>query len=259
VPTASGKSSVRIVSIALLAALTALGMAGQAGAAQGSAICVGYSACNSAGHTSHGYNTTNKKSYWGADPGHNCTNYAAYVEEFTYHVPSPGNNLGNASQWGLNAPKHGATVNTKPSVGAVAWWSSTAGLGSDGHVAIVESYTSTSVTVSEDAFGGNFDWRTYTRSGKPSYYPTGFIHFAGGAVSDGVQMILDSAGQVWAKRSIGNGGWTRESPAGEKAISAGDGVQMILDSAGQVWAKRSIGNGGWTRESPAGEKAISVG
>jgi hypothetical protein len=34
-------------------------------------------------------------------------------------------------------------------------------------------------------------------------------------------MILDSAGQVWAKSSIGNGGWTQETPAGEAAIAAG--------------------------------------
>jgi len=35
------------------------------------------------------------------------------------------------------------------------------------------------------------------------------------------QMILDSVGQVWAKNSIGASGWTRETPAGIKAISAG--------------------------------------
>jgi hypothetical protein len=32
---------------------------------------------------------------------------------------------------------------------------------------------------------------------------------------------------------------------------------MVLDSAGQVWAKSSIGSGGWTQETPAGEKAIA--
>jgi hypothetical protein len=71
-------------------------------------------------------------------------------------------------------------------------------------------------------------------------------------------MVLDSAGQVWAKSSIGSGGWTQETPAGEKAIAAGaGGLQMVLDSAGQVWAKSSIGSGGWTQETPAGEKAIA--
>ena len=72
------------------------------------------------------------------------------------------------------------------------------------------------------------------------------------------QMLLDSAGQVWAKDTIGNGGWTLATPAGEKAIAAGSGgLQMLLDGAGQVWAKNTIGNGGWTLETPAGETNIA--
>ena len=182
----------RVGITALLAILSMVAITDRADAAKGSAMCSGYSACNKAGYTSHGYNdTTNQKSYWGADPGHNCTNYAAYVEQYTYGIPSPGNDLGNAAQWGTNAPLHGATVNHQPSVGAVAWWNSTAGLGSAGHVAVVESYTSTSVTVSEDAYGGDFDWRTYTTGGNPSYYPTGFIHFKGSNESGG-------SGRPWA-------------------------------------------------------------
>ena len=77
-----------------------------------------------------------------------------------------------------------------------------------------------------------------------------------------VQMILDGSGEVWARNSIGGtSGWTLESSAGEKAISAGsNGVQMILDGSGEVWARNSIGGtSGWTLESSAGEKAISAG
>jgi hypothetical protein len=77
---------------------------------------------------------------------------------------------------------------------------------------------------------------------------------------NGLQMLLDSAGQVWAKNSIGNGGWTLETPPGHVAIAAGDnGLQMLIDSVGQVWAKNSIGNGGWTRETPPGHVAIAAG
>jgi hypothetical protein len=73
-------------------------------------------------------------------------------------------------------------------------------------------------------------------------------------------MLLDSAGQVWAKNSIGDGGWTRETPPGHTAIAAGDGgLQLLLDSAGQVWAKNSIGDGGWTRETPPGHTKIAAG
>jgi len=180
---------------AIIVAATVSGVASVAGVGIASAsqlpkLCTGYSACNQAPYTNNGYNTiTNKKSYWGADPGDNCTNYVAYVEGTDYGATYPGTGLGNAEAWGTDKLPVGSIVNDTPSVGAVAWWNSTAGLGSAGHVAIVESYTATSVTVSEDAYvapgysdGRDFDWRTYTTSGAPSYYPTGFIHFAGAKV-----------------------------------------------------------------------------
>jgi hypothetical protein len=74
-----------------------------------------------------------------------------------------------------------------------------------------------------------------------------------------LQLVLDSAGAIWAKNTIGDGGWIPESPNGEvKISSASDGLQMILDSTGQVWAKNAIGNGGWTAEA-GGITAISAG
>jgi hypothetical protein len=138
----------------------------------------------------------------------------------------------------------------------------------DGHVAVVMGSTYTpgdggnySVTLLEEnasASGTNTATVTNWKMANPKgalVTPSNFDALA----SRGVQMILDGAGQVWAKSTIGYGAWTQETPAGEKAISAGDGVQMILDGAGQVWAKSTIGYGAWTQETPAGEKKVSAG
>jgi hypothetical protein len=57
---------------------------------------------------------------------------------------------------------------------------------------------------------GPFDWRVITPGS--AHWPGGFIHFKDLSPAVGNQMILDSAGQVWAKNSIGNGGWTQETP-----------------------------------------------
>ena len=52
--------------------------------------------------------------------GANCTNYAAYVESTVYGVPAPHPvGLGNATDWAVNAPKDGFTVNHTPTVGSV--------------------------------------------------------------------------------------------------------------------------------------------
>ncbi|SDJ53305.1 hypothetical protein SAMN05444157_3837 [Frankineae bacterium MT45] len=77
--------------------------------------------------------------------------------------------------------------------------------------------------------------------------------------SDGTQMILDGAGNVWAKSSVGVGGWTEEVQGGITAIATGGGVQIILDGAGNVWAKSSVGVGGWTEEVQGGIGKVAVG
>ena len=92
------------------------------------------------------------------------------------------------------------------------------------------------------------------------------VAYAADALSDygssgggGTQMMLDSSGDVWAKNSIGSGGWTEEVSGNQTKISAGGGTQMMLDSSGDVWAKNSIGSGGWTEEASGGITAIATG
>jgi hypothetical protein len=72
--------------------------------------------------------------------------------------------------------------------------------------------------------------------------------------STGLQMVLASDGEVWAKQdSTGSyGGWTLEAAAGTaKAIAVGGNTQMIITNNSTVYARSGIGNV-WTKESDAG-------
>src|SRR4029453_9599350 len=72
------------------------------------------------------------------------------------------------------------TVNTTPGRGAIAQWEAST-MRHDGHVAYVESYTTsggsvTSITVSEDNWSaGPFAWKTITAGS--TNWPDHFIHF----------------------------------------------------------------------------------
>jgi surface antigen len=137
-------------------------------------LCHGYSACQSAGYGNLGYQSNARTSFWRMTPGHNCTNYAAY-RMITNGVSAtkPWTGTGNAYNWG---PSNVSKTDHSPAVGAVAWWKAGAkGAGSLGHVAYVERVvSSTQIVVSEDNWGGNFDWRVIRST---SGWPTGFIHF----------------------------------------------------------------------------------
>ncbi len=143
-----------------------------------------YSNCTGIGYTDHGYGANNGNMYWSEFSGHNCTNYAAYVEQAVNGASTPTpNHLGNASEWDNNATADGTTVDTTPGVGSVAQWEAGYhGADSSGHVAYVEAVSKNSdgsiqsITVSEDNWQyGPFDWRTITPGG--GYWPSHFIHF----------------------------------------------------------------------------------
>ncbi len=138
-------------------------------------LCSGYSSCEAAGFTTHGYAQHRSTSYWGMYAGHNCTNYAAYVLSMVdgMHTPPYLVGHGNAYQWGPAAQANGVTVDGTPTVGAVAWWNQY-NVPSSGHVAIVEQVGAGFIVVSEDDFGGDFHW---AKIGPGNFYPTAFIHF----------------------------------------------------------------------------------
>lgn len=140
-------------------------------------LCTGYASCAAAGYTSYGYASKDNNStmWWRMYAGHNCTNYVAY-RLVASGLPNerPWSGSGNATNWGSAMSD---ITDQTPMVGAVAWWrANTPGAGSSGHVAIVEQVVSPDqIVISEDMWGGDFHWRTVTRSS--GAWPAGFIHF----------------------------------------------------------------------------------
>ncbi len=168
----------------LVATLLVLAGAGQSAAPQSpettaasgsSYLCTGYTGCRNAGYSDAGYGAVNSRMYWRMYSGHNCTNYAAYrMIKAGMSNDRPWDGSGMAYNWGYAMAR---ITNTRPSVGAVAWWDRyDGGIGSSGHVAYVERVVSADeIVISEDSWSGDFHWRTITRdSGR---WPTGFIHF----------------------------------------------------------------------------------
>ncbi|HET9094515.1 MAG TPA: CHAP domain-containing protein [Solirubrobacteraceae bacterium] len=149
-------------------------------------LCAGYAACSLPGFTTHGYPRAAAESWWSMYGGINCTNYAAFVESQVYGVPVPALLLGDAYQWSGRAAQAGIPVDQTPTVGAVAVWGEGApGMGSDGHVAVVEAIGpgGSYIDVSQSGMGtanDGYDWeRVYREGGSWESWPSSFIHFAG--------------------------------------------------------------------------------
>ncbi len=184
--------------LALLLTLLCVALAPLAGTAQAadSQLCSGYVACNAGTFTTHGYENAAGTSWWSMYAGINCTNYVAYVESQVYGVSRPSLLLGNAYQWAANAAAMGIPVDSTPRVGAVAvWGAGTPGMGSDGHVAVVEAVAADGsyIDVSQSGMalsGDGFDWeRVYRTGGSWEPWPSSFIHFAGPAIPGTVPQL----------------------------------------------------------------------
>src|ERR1035441_738043 len=186
---------------------------------------------------------------WG-EYNRECTSYVAWMLHSVNGFEMPFH--GNASVWKAEAQSHGYTVDTTPAVGAVGWKMTSATVG---HVAWVESVNNGTVTVEDynSDYTGHYGEHTVAAS---TYQ---YIHFkdlagggSGGSGSD-VQMILNGNGTVFAKNSIGVGGWNVETgSATATKIAVGGTTQMLLTPNGTVYAKSTIGNGGWNQETDAG-------
>lgn len=156
---------------ALVVLLAAVGLAGPARSSEWTVLCTGYDACAKAGYSNAGYKDHSSTSYWSQSTGHNCTNYVAY-RIVTNGLPNkrPAQLSGNAYRWGS---AFATQTDDAPAVGSVAWWGTA--FSSTGHIAYVEKVVSANeILVSEDNWGGDFRWRSITRSG--GLWPAGFIH-----------------------------------------------------------------------------------
>lgn len=124
--------------------------------------------------------------------------YAAKQQFWNYYK---GQHWGNAGQWYVAAKAAGIRVDTKPAVGAVAYWTS----GRYGHVAWVRYVTRSTVTVEEYnyVYYGGYSTRTFTVG--TTGYPTGFIHVHD--LGNTVRPVVTGTPQVGATLTATRGTW----------------------------------------------------
>lgn len=137
----------------------------------------GFNGVKAEGLCTHQYENHYRNSYWGAVAGHNCTNYIGYMLTMK---GLDGVVSGNASAWDNYARNNGYRVDATPTVGSIAQWNST--YSSYGHVAFVEEVNPGYIVISEDNYGGDYDYRFINR-GDPDW-PENFIHFRDGPAFD---------------------------------------------------------------------------
>jgi surface antigen len=126
--------------------------------------------------------------------------------------PAPG--VGNARDWGTAMA---SVTDSKPAVGAVAWWGKTGN-----HVAYIEKVVSSSeIWVSESNWSGAFDWRRITKDGKG--WPDGIIHFTPPAPASTSQPAIVGAPTVGQSVKASVGTW---SPTPDSY-----GYQWLIDGA----------------------------
>ena len=173
-PAAHRRGRAATVLLGVVAMLVAaVGLAAPARSSEWTVLCTGYDACAKAGYSNAGYKEHASTSYWSQSTGHNCTNYVAY-RLVTNGLPNkrPIQLTGNAYRWGS---AFASQTDDAPAVGSVAWWGTA--FSGTGHIAYVEKVVSANqILVSEDNWGGDFRWRSITRSG--GLWPAGFIHLA---------------------------------------------------------------------------------
>jgi surface antigen len=168
--------------------------------ATSSIICKGFTACEAAGYSSFGYGPTNyQKMWWRMYSGHNCTNYMAYrMIQSGMPTQRPWSSTGDARNWGV---VFSSKTNQTPLIGSVAWWSSN-------HVAYVQKVIdANTIIISEDHYGGDFDWRQIVRSG--GGWPTGFIHLEDETVTPTAPPSVTGTPQVDQLLVAKPGKWNR--------------------------------------------------
>ncbi|MFL6062442.1 MAG: CHAP domain-containing protein [Marmoricola sp.] len=168
--------------------------------ATSSLLCQGFTGCAKAGYGSFGYGPTNyRKMWWRMYSGHNCTNYVSY-RMIQAGMPStrPWSGSGDARNWGV---VFRSKTNQTPMVGSVAWWSSN-------HVAYVQQIVdANTIIISEDHYGGDFDWRKIVRSG--GGWPTGFIHLVDETVKATTPPSVTGTPQVDQTLTAKPGAWNQ--------------------------------------------------
>ena len=162
-------------------------------------LCQKFAPCTRAGYPNYGYNANYTKMWWRMYAGHNCTNYVAYrMVSRGMSATRPWSGSGDARNWGV---VFASKTNQTPMVGSVAWWSTN-------HVAYVEQIIdANTIVISEDHYGGEFDWRKIVRSG--GGWPTGFIHLNDESLVATAAPGISGTAQVDVPLTATNGSWSK--------------------------------------------------
>jgi surface antigen len=192
--------SLPAVVLALVVALGGL-VAAPSADASSTLLCKGFTSCSAAGYSNFGYDANYRTMWWRMYAGHNCTNYMAYrLIRNGMSSTRPWSGSGDARNWGV---VFASKTNQTPKVGSVAWWSTN-------HVAYVQQVVdANTIVISEDHYGGDFDWRTIVRSG--GGWPTGFIHLKDESVVPTVLPTITGTPKVDTPLKTSTGTW---SPTG---------------------------------------------
>jgi len=162
-------------------------------------LCQKFAPCNRAGFANYGYNANYTKMWWRMFAGHNCTNYVAYrMVSRGMSATRPWTGSGDARNWGVVFKTQ---TNQTPMVGSVAWWSTN-------HVAYVEQIIdANTIVISEDHYGGQFDWRKIVRAG--GGWPTGFIHLNDESMAATAAPTIAGTAKVDTPLTATTGSWNR--------------------------------------------------
>ena len=162
-------------------------------------LCQKFAPCARAGYPSYGYNANFRTMWWRMYAGHNCTNYVAYrMVSRGMSATRPWSGSGDARNWGR---VFASRTDQTPMVGSIAWWSTN-------HVAYVEQIIdANTIVISEDHYGGEFDWRKIVRSG--GGWPTGFIHLNDESLVPTAPPGISGAPQVDVPLAASSGSWSR--------------------------------------------------
>jgi surface antigen len=191
--------SLPALALALLAVLASLLVGVPRADATSTLLCQKFAPCTRAGYPNYGYNKAFTQMWWRMYSGHNCTNYVAYrMVSRGMSATRPWSGSGDARNWGV---VFAGKTNQTPMVGSVAWWSSN-------HVAYVEQIIdANTIVVSEDHYGGEFDWRKIVRSG--GGWPTGFIHLNDESLIATAAPGIAGAAKVDVPLTASPGSWSK--------------------------------------------------
>lgn len=193
------RSSISAVLVVLATMLAGVLVAAPKAEASSSLLCYKFAPCARAGYPNYGYSAKYTKMWWRMYSGHNCTNYVAYrMVARGMSTARPWSGDGNARNWGR---VFASKTNQTPMVGSVAWWSTN-------HVAYVERIIdANTIVISEDHYGGQFDWRKIVRAG--GGWPTGFIHLNDESLLPTAAPAISGVPKVDVPLSATNGAWNR--------------------------------------------------